>query len=350
MTASFRDLFYALAFFVLLLVILIVAKSILVPLSLALLLSFILYPIQVQFLKYNLGEIASAAVSLILLFGIIIGILFFFSAEILVLSDQVSDFQIKLMGVFTSVLVFLNDNVSIVPNLEQDDLIQGGKEWIKESGAYLLGQTFGNTAGILVNTFTTIVYTFLFLIYRKGLVSAFMHFAEEGQEEMYLNMLKNIQKVGQKYLSGMLVLIIILGVINSVGLWIIGLDSPFLFGFLAAILSIIPYIGTVMGAVIPVLYAFFSHDVLWVPLAVAGLFWIVQILESNFISPKVVGSSVNVNALAAIMSLMIGAAVWGIAGMVLFLPFTAMLKVICENYEQLKPLGMMISESHFKDD
>ena len=350
MTLSFRDSFYALAFFVLLVAVLIVAKSILIPLSFALLLSFILYPIHVQFLKYQFGEIGSAAVSLILFFGILIGLLIFFSAEILALSDQVSDFQIKLMSVFASTLVFINDNVSIVGNLEQEELMQSGRDWLKESGAYLLGQTFGNTAGILTSTFPMIIYTFLFLIYRKGLVRAFMHFAEEGQEEKYLNMLKNIQQVGQKYLSGMLILIIILGVVNSVGLWIIGLDSPFLFGFMAAVLSIIPYIGTVMGAVIPVLYAFFSHDALWVPLAVAGLFWVVQILESNFISPKIVGSSVNVNALAAIMSLIIGAAVWGVAGMVLFLPFAAMLKVVCENYEQLKPLGMMISESHFKGD
>src|SRR5690606_14260515 len=108
---------------------------------------------------------------------------------------------------------------------------------------------------------------------------------------------------------------------NSAGLWIIGIDNPFLFGFLAAILAIVPYIGTLVGASIPVLYAFMTADSLWVPVSVIILFYVIQLVESNFLSPKIVGSSLNLNALGAILSLLIGAAVWGIAGMILFLPF-----------------------------
>ncbi|MDX1373493.1 MAG: AI-2E family transporter, partial [Nitrososphaeraceae archaeon] len=119
---------------------------------------------------------------------------------------------------------------------------------------------------------------------------------------------------------------------------------PFLFGFLAATLSIIPYIGTTLGATIPVLYAFMSHDSLFIPLAVAILFWAIQLIESNFLSPKVVGSSLNVNPLAAILSLIIGAAVWGVAGMILFLPLTAMLKVFCQEFDELKPIAMLIND------
>jgi predicted PurR-regulated permease PerM len=142
----------------------------------------------------------------------------------------------------------------------------------------------------------------------------------------------------------MFLLIIILGFANSIGLLIIGIDSPFLFGFLAAILSIVPYIGTTIGATIPVLYALMSSDSIWVPVAVMVLFWSIQTIESNFLSPKIVGSSVNVNALVAILSLLIGASVWGIAGMILFLPFAAMLRVVCEEFEQLKPIAMLISD------
>jgi predicted PurR-regulated permease PerM len=92
-----------------------------------------------------------------------------------------------------------------------------------------------------------------------------------------------------------------------------------------------------------------SHDSLFIPLAVAILFWAVQLVESNFLSPKVVGNSVNVNAFAAILSLIIGASIWGVAGMVLFLPFAAMLKVICEEYEPLQPLALLIGNANFQD-
>jgi predicted PurR-regulated permease PerM len=104
---------------------------------------------------------------------------------------------------------------------------------------------------------------------------------------------------------------LILGFANSVCLWIIGIDSPFLFGFLAAALSIIPYIGTTIGASIPILYAFMTYESLWVPFSVAALFWGIQMLDNNFLSPKVVGNSLQVNALAAIVSLIIGASIWG---------------------------------------
>jgi predicted PurR-regulated permease PerM len=137
---------------------------------------------------------------------------------------------------------------------------------------------------------------------------------------------------------------LILGLVNSFGLWIIGIDNPFLFGFLAAILALIPYAGTFLGASIPILYAFISYDSIWMPITIAIFFWFVQFIESNFLTPKIVGGNMKINALTSILSIIIGASVWGIAGMILFLPFAAMLKVICEEHEELKPIAILIGE------
>lgn len=147
----------------------------------------------------------------------------------------------------------------------------------------------------------------------------------------------------------MMLLIVIIGLANSIGLWIIGLDNPFLFGFFAAFLSIVPYIGTAVGAIIPIIYAFVSFDSLWPVLAVAILLWFVQLVTDNFLSPKIVGGSLRINALASILSLIIGALVWGIAGMILFLPLTSMLKVFCQEYEELKPVALLIGNHDYKE-
>jgi predicted PurR-regulated permease PerM len=349
MKMSFQHNFYALAFIVLLVVILVVAKSVLISLGLALLISFILFPEHKKLMQWGMGSILAAIVSILTVVVVLGGILTFFSAEIISLSDEISKFGDKLSKLFADVVYYLNRNISFIEDLKQDELIDDAKTWLQESAGGIVGQTFSGSAAFLTGLITTIIYTFLLLIYHKGLVKAFMRFAPEGKEGQFFNMLKGIQRVGQKYLSGMMILILILGVANSVGLWIIGIDSPFLFGFLAALLSIIPYIGTTLGATIPVLYAFMSTDELWKPIAVAIMFWFIQLVESNFLSPKIVGNSVNVNALAAILSLIVGAAVWGVAGMVLFLPFAAMLKVICENYDKLQPLALMIGEENFRD-
>jgi predicted PurR-regulated permease PerM len=98
----------------------------------------------------------------------------------------------------------------------------------------------------------------------------------------------------------------------------------------------------------PILYALISYNSLWMATEVAVLFWAVQLTVDNFLSPKIVGGSININALSSILSLIIGAAVWGIAGMILFLPFTAMLKIVCEEFEALKPIALLIGNQNYQ--
>lgn len=252
------------------------------------------------------------------------------------------------MGLFTDVVVYLNKHVSFLPDLSKDELLGKSKDWLNDSAGELLKKTFNGTAAFLTGLLTITIYTFLLLIYRSALTHAFSRFYQQENRQQAVKMFKNIQQVGQRYLSGISLLILILGTANSLGLLIIGIDSPFLFGFLAATLSIIPYVGTTLGASIPVVYAFMTSDGLWMPAAITILFWSIQIIESNFLSPKVVGSSLKVNALAAILSLILGAVVWGVAGMILFLPYTAMFKVFCDEYEKLKPVALLINDQSEK--
>jgi predicted PurR-regulated permease PerM len=340
---SFKKLFFVLAFIFGLFAVLVLAKPVLIPLSMALFISFILLPVVKKLESWGLNKVLSAFVSLLMVFIIIGGIITLFSAEIMSLSDHLDDFTEKIMKTLSDAVVYINSNINFIDDLNREELVENGKEWIKESSGSLIQNAFSSTASFFAGLISTIIFTFLILIYREGLTNAFVAFGEDENKSKIFRMLKNIQRVGKKYLTGMFLLIVILGFANSTGLWIIGIDSPFLFGFLAAILSIVPYIGTTIGATIPVLYAFMSSDSLWVPVAVMVLFWGIQIIESNFLSPKIVGGSLNVNALVAILSLLIGASVWGIAGMILFLPFAAMLKVVCEEFDQLKPIAMLIS-------
>lgn len=340
---SFQNLFYVLVFIFGLFAAMVLGKQVLIPLSLALFISFILLPVAKKLESWGINRLLAAFFSLLGVFLIIGGTITLFSAEIMSLSDQLDDFKGKILKTLSDFVIYVNSNINFIDDLNRDELVENAKKWLEESSGTLIKNAFSSTAAFVAGLISTIIFTFLILIYRDGLTKAFVAFGDDENKSKIFMMLKNIQRVGKKYLSGMFLLIIILGFANSTGLWIIGIDSPFLFGFLAAILSIVPYVGTTLGATIPVLYAFMSTDSIWVPLAVMFLFWGIQIIESNFLSPKIVGSSVNVNALVAILSLLIGAAVWGIAGMILFLPFAAMLKVVCEEFDQLKPIAMIIS-------
>ena len=348
MTVNFQKLFFAIATAFAIFAILILAKSILIPLSFALLISFMLYPLVKKFELWGMNKILAAFLSIFAVILIIGGCVFLFSTQIIKLTKDFSNFQDKILHVFAYATLYINDNLNFVPNLKKNELIDRIKDWFNESTGSLIKQTFSNTATFLAGVLATIVFTFLILIYRKGLIKAFSGFYPVDQKERVVKMFKSVQKVGQKYLFGMVILIIVIGLANSIGLLIIGIDNPFLFGFLGAILAIIPYIGTVSGAIIPVLYAFISYDSVWMAIAVAVLFWFVQLVSDNLLSPKIVGGSMNINALTAILSLIVGAVVWGIAGMILFLPFAAMLKVVCEEYEDLKPIALLIGNQNYQ--
>lgn len=349
MNISFQKLFYAIATTFSLFAIMVLAKSILIPLGFAMLIAFMLYPLVKKFESWGMNEIFATFLSLLTVFIVLGGGVYLFSTQVIDLAKDFSDFQHKIINIFSEVSVFINQNLKFIPNLEKADIINQLKTWLSGSSGTMISKTVSGTTNVFTGLFATLVFTFLILIYRTGLTRAFSAFAPERNRDKVVDMFKKVQQVGQQYSIGMGILIIIIGLANSIGLLIIGLDNPFLFGFLGAILAIIPYIGTATGALIPILYAFITYNSLGMALAVAGLFWIVQLVTDNFLSPKIVGGSMNINALTAILSLFVGAAVWGVAGMILFLPFAAMLKIICEEFEELKPIALLIGNDNYQE-
>lgn len=349
MKISFQKLFFVIATVFALFAILVLAKSILIPLSVSLLMSFILFPLAKKLESWGMNKILAAFLSIFGVILIIGGVIFFFSTQIIELSKEVSHFQDKIINAFADVTVYVNNNMSFVENLQKNVLFDRMKGWLAESSGSLISKTVSNAATFLAGLLAIIIFTFLFLIYRDGLTKALVRFSTEDKSERLVKMFKSVQQVGQKYFLGMLFITILIGLVNSIGLWIIGIENPILFGFLGATLSIIPYIGTTFGAIIPVTYAFVSHDSGWMAIAVGLLFWGVQMITDNFLTPKIVGNSLKVNALTTILSLIIGAAVWGVAGMILFLPFVAMFKVVCEEYEELKPVALLIGNQNYQE-
>ncbi|MFW6275283.1 MAG: AI-2E family transporter [bacterium] len=348
MHISFQKLFYVIASVIGLIAILILAKSVLIPIAFAFLIAFILFPVTRKIESWGLNEIFSALLSIVGLFLIIGAAIYLFSNQIIDLSENLTDFKSKILNVFTDATLFFNKNIGFLPDLERGELLDKLKTWFSESSGTLLSQTFNSTANIIFGMLTSIIFTFLILIYRNGIIHALVSFYPQEHRQKALKMFKSVQHVGQQYLFGMLVIVVILGLLNSIGLLIIGIDNAFLFGFLAALLALIPYAGTFLGAAIPVLYAFISYDSIWMPISIVIFFWLVQVVESNFLTPKIVGGNLEINALTSILSIIIGSSVWGIAGMVLFLPFAAILKTVCNEYEELKPFALLIGEHKHK--
>ncbi|RYF45586.1 MAG: AI-2E family transporter, partial [Cytophagaceae bacterium] len=143
----------------------------------------------------------------------------------------------------------------------------------------------------------------------------------------------------------LVLVILIIGTLMTVGLLILGVDYAVFFGFFGACLVLIPYFGISMGSLLPAAYTLVTQDNPIKALGVIGIFLFVQTIEGNFITPYIVGSKVSINPLAAIVVLILWENVWGLPGLVLALPMTAILKVVFDSVEALKPYGFLIGEA-----
>lgn len=344
MNISFSKLFYVVASIIGIVAIMYFGKVLLIPICFAMLFAFILYPLVKWLNKKGVKKVFGIILTLGGVFILFSGVLVLFSAQIIDMAGQYSKFLAKLNETLDKSITFLNDKVQIIPDIESQEILDKLSNVFSDSSFLIISDTVSVTGSFLSFVVLAAIYTFLILFYSEHLTEALARFNHRSKRKPFIEMLREVQQVGQKYFTGMLLLILVLGVLNTVGLLILGMDYAFFFGFLAALMAIIPYVGTTLGGLIPTIYAFVTFDSYWYPVGVIGIFWFIQFLEGNYLNPRIVGGNMQINALFSIFSLIAGSVLWGIAGMILFLPMVAMLKVVCNHFEELKPVASLIGE------
>jgi predicted PurR-regulated permease PerM len=167
-------------------------------------------------------------------------------------------------------------------------------------------------------------------------------FLSEKNKENLPTILFETIKVYFNYIKGMVLVYFIVGVLNSIGLLILGVEHAILFGMTSALMTIIPYVGILISSIIPVSMVWIEKGNGLYPLGVIGVFSIVQFLEGNIISPYIIGKQLGINAFASITAIFLGGLLWGFSGMILFLPFAAILKIISGHIDGLKPIDLLL--------
>lgn len=197
-------------------------------------------------------------------------------------------------------------------------------------GSFLRGTLSAGMDGIVI-LFLVPVYAALFLYNR----ATFVHFLARLAGAHYRLQLQSIlTKVIDTYfhfIRGMVQVYIIVGVLNSIGLLALGIPHAVLFGMLTAVMTIIPYIGIFVSALLPIAVAWITKDSIWYPVGVVAVFSFVQYLEANVIFPRVVASQLKVSTWATLVAIIAGGILWGVSGMILFIPFTGILKIISDH-------------------
>jgi predicted PurR-regulated permease PerM len=324
-----------------------VGSGILIPLAFGFLLSIVLFPLCKRLEAVGVSRSIAIIICLLVIFFVIVIFFTFAYSNIVSFADDFPQMIRRIQNLITIGQKALEDQFHI-DNKRQ--LV-----WLR-SNLDSFVQTGGIVVNNLIQTMTTFVSYVLFIpvyiffmLYYRHVFKGFIHrIVKHSQLEKAEVIEEAVLKVVQKYIVGLFTVIGIVAVLNIIGLSIIGIKHAFFFGMLAAFLTIIPYIGVFIGSLLPIVYATAMYDSLFYPIAVLIWFQIVQALEGNFITPNVIGSQVNLNPMVAILAFVTGSALWGVPGMILFVPFTAILKVTLDNIPTLSPYGYLLSEGNIK--
>ncbi len=314
-------------------------KSILAPIAFALLLSILLNSLVNKLQRRGLKKILAIAISLVIGMLIVGGILYFISTQIMNFSENLPLLKIKFNEQIAELQKWIASNLK-VPVVRQQKLLKDALEGSQS----LFGTALGGAFSVIGFFFLIPIYCFL-LLYYKPLILNFFHevFAEEntGKVSAVLGETKSAVKT---YMVGLLLEAFIVAIMNSVALLILGVDYAILLGVIGALLNMLPYIGGLVGIALPIIIASVTKDGFSTQLGILGAYSLIQFIDNNFLVPFLVSSRVKINALISIIVVLLGGALWGVAGMFLSIPFVAVLKIIFDRLPEMRPWGKLLGD------
>jgi predicted PurR-regulated permease PerM len=321
-----------------------VAQQIIVPFLYATIIAVLLNPIVNFLVRKKVKRIIA------IIFAVLIAILFTLGT-IYLITSQLKMFEStfpKLESKFTQLInegaQWVSAKFDISPHKINVWLTKTKAEIISNGGA-LLGQTLLTISGMLIIVFLVPVYIFMLLYYKPLLLEFIRMLFNKVHKQKVEEVLLQTKTIIQSYLMGLLIEAFIVASLNSMALLVLGIDYAILLAIIGALLNVIPFIGGILSVAMPIAIALATKDSASYAILVLVLYMLIQFFDNHYITPKIVASKVKVNALIAVIGVLIGNAVWGLPGMFVAIPLTGILKVIFEHIQQLSPWAFLLGDT-----
>lgn len=285
-----------------------------------------------------------AIFGVMLFFGAVLYLLF---TQVVAFSNEWQTFKEKLTETVSQLSVLIAERFD-VSSEKQTSFIENAIDNSGTQAISLLKITAYSISETVFYLLIIPVYSFLILYYRRMLTNVLYHVFRSEKKAVIREILVETIHAYYNFIKGMLLVYLIVGILNSLGLYIIGIPHPFLFGFIASILTFIPYVGIFISSLLPITVSWITFNSIWYPIGVIMVFSIVQILEAYIIFPYAVGSRLKINTLIIILVIIIGGILWGPAGMILFIPFISIAKLIADRTASLKTLSLLLGNGEAK--
>ena len=315
-------------------------KEILAPISFSLIIAILLNPLVNKLQKKGIKKMLAIVIAITLAFIIVAGIIYFISSQVMNFGENLPALKAKFNEHFVQMQVWVQANFNMPIAKQQkaiDDALTSSKAFV--------GSAVGGLLGTLGLIFLVPIYVFLLLLYKK-LILNFFHevFAEENSEKVS-DVLTETKSAIQSYMVGLLLEALVVAIMNTAALLILGVEYAILLGVLGALLNMLPYIGGIIAIALPVLIATVTKDGFTTQFLIFGAYILIQFIDNNFLVPFLVSSRVKINAFFSLVIVLLGGALWGVAGMFLSIPFLAILKIIFDRLPEMKPWGKLLGDS-----
>lgn len=315
-------------------------QDVLVPFAFAGLIAILLNPLYNRFQKWGVNKIVAILLTLFIAILVLAGILFFLSSQIVQFGEMIPQLKAKSLSLLHQLQSWLSSQFGI-SSQKQLSMVN---EAMNSSKAYV-GQTLNTVFGMLSFFVLIPLYVFLLLFYKPLILNFIFEVFDEDNSGQVAEILQETKSAVQSYIVGLMIETAIIAVLNSVALLILGVQYAILLGVIGAILNLIPYIGGIIAILLPVLMSIVTKEGFATPALIVAAYTLIQFVDNNIIVPRVVSSKVSVNALISILIVLLGGMLWGVSGMFLSIPFIAVLKIIFDRIEELKPWGKLLGDT-----
>lgn len=330
-------------FSVLLVAILYFAKQVLIPIAFAAFFAMLFTGLSNRMENHRVPRILSAIISLLILIGtaFVIGLLVYMQGK--KLAEDFPVIEKKSEKFFKQAETYVSQKLNIAP-AKQDSLIQKQVKSASGSAGNMVKSVVGSVSQTIGSAVLVVIFTFLFLYQREKYETFFVSLCKQTPPDEAKVLIHNISKVAQSYLTGRALSVLIFTVLFTTGFLIIGLKNAFLLAFIAALLTIVPYIGSIVGGLFPFAVALVTEDDTGIAVGALAVIVIIQGIDNYFIEPYIIGGEVNISGFFTILILLVGGLIWGIAGVVLFLPMLGVAKIIFDAVPELHAYGYLIGD------
>lgn len=314
-------------------------KGILAPIAFSLIIAILLNPLVTKLQRKGVNKILAIFLGLLLALVIVGGILFFITTQVINFGDNLPELKVKFNEHLSQLQHWVAANFKFSIRKQQENLTQ-----MMDSSKTLLGGALGSALGTVALIFLVPIYVFLLLFYKTLILNFFHELFSEKNTQKVSEILTETKSAIQSYMVGLLLEAIVVAIMNSVALLLLGVDYAILLGVIGALLNMLPYIGGLIAIALPVIIATITQDGFTTQLGVIGAYILIQFIDNNFLVPFLVSSRVKINAFFSIVIVLMGGALWGVAGMFLSIPFLAILKIIFDRIPEMKPWGKLLGD------